>query len=227
MHRINSFNNIHKALRAFLYDTALTLQQTCFDDAEEAAPALEKVASVLDAFDSHAHHEDHFVLPAIEKYDKQLVDEFEKEHVTDLMLSNRLRNMLNIYNHAVSGEEKLYAGSAICKSFGEFMIFNLQHMAKEELLLVPVLWKYYSDKELIELNQRLVASIPPNELAKMSRWMILAINHTEAVNWIKGVRQSAPEMVFRALIDIAAAELPAERWNRLRESINEGVLLAS
>ena len=36
MSRFNVFNQIHKGLRAMLYDTALTLQQTHFDDAGQA-----------------------------------------------------------------------------------------------------------------------------------------------------------------------------------------------
>ena len=40
MSRFNIFNQIHKALRAMLYDTSLTLQQTYFGDAEEAETAL-------------------------------------------------------------------------------------------------------------------------------------------------------------------------------------------
>ncbi len=40
MLRFNAFNMIHKALRATLYDSALTLQQTYFANAGEAAEAF-------------------------------------------------------------------------------------------------------------------------------------------------------------------------------------------
>lgn len=89
MLRFNSFNMIHKALRAMLYDTALTLQQTDFTDAMEAETALSKVEDVIHQFEQHAHHEDTFMLPAIEKFAPQVVEDFEKEHVEDLELGNR------------------------------------------------------------------------------------------------------------------------------------------
>jgi len=226
MQRYNVFNQIHKALRAFLYDTALGLQQAWLADASEAEPVLEKVETVLAFFDGHAHHEDHFILPAVEAYNKQLVDEFEKEHVTDLALSNRLRSLLHIYRSAVSGEEKLEAGSAISKAFVEFMVFNLQHMAKEEVLLNQVLWAHYTDQQILEIQERLVATIPPQEMAMSAKWMLRGINVVEASNWLKGIRGSAPEFVFQSLVQMGEKEVPAERWSKIWNNINQQALVA-
>src|SRR4030095_4770018 len=107
MQRYNGFTLIHKALRAFLYDTALTLQQTYFADIDEAEPAIEKVETVLFLFERHAHHEDAFLLPAVATYEPRLVDEFEKEHDEDIMLVNRLKNLLNIYRNIYFTEERV------------------------------------------------------------------------------------------------------------------------
>ena len=74
MTRFNIFNQIHKALRAMLYDTSLNLQQTYFADADEAGAAVEKVNQVIDIFEEHAASEDHFVFPAIDKYEPSLAD---------------------------------------------------------------------------------------------------------------------------------------------------------
>lgn len=51
MLRYNIFNMIHKALRAMLYDTAQTLQQTYFADTDEAAETFEKINRVIHAFE--------------------------------------------------------------------------------------------------------------------------------------------------------------------------------
>jgi hypothetical protein len=226
MQRYNVFNQIHKGLRAFLYDTALSIQQTWFADAAGATPVLEKIETVLQFFDGHAHHEDHFILPAVEQYNKALVDEFEKEHVMDLALSNRLRSLLNIYRHAVSGEEKLEAGSAISKAFVEFMIFNLQHMAKEEILLNQALWQHYTDQQILGIQQRLLDTIPPQEMALSGKWMFRGINDMEATYWLTGVRNTAPEFVFQSLAQLGAKELPADRWSKIWNTINQNAMVA-
>jgi hypothetical protein len=64
------------------------------------------------------------VLPAVESSEPQLVEEFVKEHEEDLRLSNRLKNLLNIYRNIYFTEERIVCGSAIVKSFVEFMIFK-------------------------------------------------------------------------------------------------------
>ena len=139
MSRFNIFNQIHKGLRAMLYDTALTLQQTYFADPGEAEIAMQKVRGAVNLFDAHAAHEDHFVLPAIQQYEPSLVDAFEQEHVEDHALSEKLRGLLTVYNYAIQPEVKIETGQSITVAFIEFMIFNLEHMAKEEIVLNKVL----------------------------------------------------------------------------------------
>src|SRR3954447_24829955 len=133
MQRYNPFKIIHKALRAMMYDTALTLQQTDFADQDEAEIALSKVETAVDEFEQHAHHEDTFMLPAIEAYEPGLVQEFEKEHVADIEIGSRLQTLLNIYRSLQTSEERVNCGSCINKSFRDFMVFNIEHMAKEEV----------------------------------------------------------------------------------------------
>jgi hypothetical protein len=226
MNRYNPFNLIHKVLRAMLYDSALTLQQTYFANTEEAETALEKVEDVLFMFESHAHHEDTMVLPAVEAYEPQLVEEFEKEHEEDLRLSNRLKNLLNIYRNIYFTEERIVCGSAITKSFVEFMVFNLEHMAKEEVLINQALWKHYTDEQLIAVSQKITASIPSQEVAVASKWMFRGINNYDAITWLKSVKQNAPAPAFEGLMRLAENELPEDRFNVIQESFKEDVVLA-
>ena len=226
MSRFNTFNQIHKALRALLYDTSLTLQQTYFGDAEEVETAFEKVRIVVDIFDKHAKHEDHFVLPAIQQYEPSLVDAFEQEHVKDHALSQKLRGLLIAYDYAIKAEVKLETGQAINAAFIEFMIFNLEHMAKEETVLNKVLWRYYSDAEIMAINQKIIASIPPEEMAVTSAWMMRGMSNMEISRWLKAVEKNAPEPVFTQLFAIAEKELPQDRYRKILENLTEGAMVA-
>src|SRR3954471_18387171 len=132
MQRYNSFNLIHKALRALMYDTALTLQQTYFADVSEAEIALTKVETVIYYFEQHAHHEDKFMLPAVEAFEPALVEELEKEHVKDIQLGNKLKTLVNVFRSVELDEERINCGSCLNKAFRDFMVFNIDHMAKEE-----------------------------------------------------------------------------------------------
>jgi hypothetical protein len=226
MSRFNIFNQVHKALRAMLYDTSLTLQQTFFGDTEDAETALEKVRIAVDVFDKHAAHEDHFVLPAIRQYEPSLVDAFEQEHEKDHELAARLRGWISVYHHAIKMEVKKETGHAIHTAFVEFMIFNLEHMAKEETVLNKVLWRYYSDAEIMAINRQIIASVSPEEMGAMSGWMMRGMSNHEISGWLKAVEKNAPEPVFTQLFGMAERELPDDRFRKVLENLAEGTMVA-
>ena len=224
MNRYNVFYLIHKGLRAMLYDTATTLQQTDFVDISAATPALAKVNDVLFAFEHHAHHEDNFILPAVEAYEPEIAASFENEHQEDYRLTGRLRNLLIIYGNSFLSEERTVCGSAITKSFTEFLTFNLQHMAKEELLLNHALWRLYTDEQIKAIQQQLMATITAIELQSASRWIMRAISIADAIEWLKSVRQSSPVTAFNNLMKIAAEELGETRFATIQEGLEEAVV---
>src|SRR5215475_5199688 len=115
--RYNTFYQIHKALRAMLYETAIELQRTDFNNEEAAEEALMNIEHVVNLFDKHAHHEDTLVFPAVEKYEPSVVDAFEQEHVKDHELCSKLRTLINMFNSIESDDERIQLGSAIRKSF--------------------------------------------------------------------------------------------------------------
>ena len=223
--RFNIFNQIHKALRALLYDTGLLLQQTNFTHPEEAEAALSRVRHVLDVFDKHAQHEDNSILPAIQEYEPALVDAFEQEHVEDHKLAENLRALIAQFEIEKS-EAKSRIGHEILMSFVAFMTFNLNHMAKEETVLNERLWRYYTDAEIVEINHRIISSIPQEDMAFTSSWMMRGLSNSEISRWLKEVQRNAPEYVFSALFTIAERELPHDRFRKILEDLTEGAMVA-
>ena len=226
MSRFNIFNQVHKGLRAMLYDTALSLQQTNFADTNEAEAVIKKVKTVVDLFDGHAAHEDDFILPAIQQYEPSIVDSFEMEHIHDHALSEKLRGLLMVYRHAIKTEVKIETGLNLTRAFEAFMIFNLQHMAKEEAVLNKILWRYYSDDEIKAINKRLVASLPQEEVAIASTWMLRGMSNEEISNWLKVVEKTAPQPVFAQLFSLAEKELSHDRFRSILETLTDGVMVA-
>lgn len=226
MTRYNIFNQIHKGLRTMLYDTALSLQHTVFTNTDNANETLDKLEQAIRIFHSHAEHEDGFVLPAVEKHVPSLVTEFESEHEKDELLSISLRNLMTTYNLAVDDEARTAAGYSITMAFNEFIAFNLYHMNKEEDKINKVLWKYYTDAELLNITGAIIASIPPEDMSIETRWMIKGLNNTEITNWLSAVKNDAPDFVFKSLLSVAETELPEQRWNEIKEHMMEGAMMA-
>lgn len=219
MQRYNTFNMIHKALRAMLYDTALTMQQTYFADTADAAIAMEKMNEVIFAFEQHGMHEDTILMPVIASYDPATIASFEQEHLEDLGMGNKLKHLQKIYNATETSEERVLAGSVITRAFREYMVFNLEHMQREEVELNKILWDYYTDQELLEINARIVATIPPAEMASAAQWFMRAINKDEATKWLISVKESAPEFVFDSLFEQTETNLPLQFRDEVRAAV--------
>lgn len=226
MERYNSFNIIHKGLRASLYQTALQLQQTDFTDAEAAEEASNKVREIVMLFEGHAHKEDTFILPAIQVYEPSVVAVFEAEHVEDERLGNELIAALDKLSAATEFLEKIIAGRELNEAFVAFTAFNLQHMAKEEDILNKILWRYYSDDEIKNISAKIAASVEPWIMDFYATWMLRGVNDLEATEWIKAVERGMHEVVFQSLLQKAEKEWNKERFRRVTQRPTEGVMVA-
>jgi hypothetical protein len=223
--RYNVFNQIHKALRALFYDTALMIQRTDFNKAEANA-TIERVRLVLNLLDGHSHHEDNFLFPHVMKHDAKLASEFEKDHEIDHELVEELTEHLNNWEKAISGSEKTEAGQKIFYAYNEFLAFNLYHMNKEETVLLYNLWSHYTDEELFGFTQQIIASIPMETLVIEMEWMMRSMSNDEIIEWLKCVKLGAPQELFLQLVMMAQKLLPANRWATIHAAIEPKMALA-
>jgi hypothetical protein len=99
-------------------------------------------------------------------------------------------------------------------------------MNKEEIELNKVLWKEYSDDTIKATEQELVKQVPPQKMALYAKWMVRGINDTELSKWFKEVRAFAPPELFGMLMQLAAAELPALRYEKLKQTLDSAALAA-
>lgn len=208
-----------------LYDTALLIQKADFAS-PGAQPVMAQLEELLSYFESHAHHEDHHILPAIQKFDAALVDDFEQQHVEDHRLGAELNRLIRNWKGEPRGDEMRAIGAQLFYTFNEFIAFNLYHMNKEEDLLNAVLWKNYSDPELMQITQRIVADIKPEILLAQSRWMMRSINHQERVAWLSGLKASAPAPVLALFTRMAQDELTLAEWMELKTQVFEDAVMA-
>jgi hemerythrin superfamily protein len=220
------FNQIHKGLRALLYETALDIQHTDFWNVEETEKVIERIQDVVKLFEKHAFSEDSYVFPAIEKYEPSVADAFEQEHVKDHLLGELLSASLISYKNAPIITEKAEAGRQIYSAFVKFMAFNLEHMGKEEEIINPLLWRYYTDEELLAITSKIVSHIPAGHMEVVSKWMVRGLNNAEIAGWLRSVERTAPEPVFRALFATTERELSEKRFRQVLEMMTEGAMVA-
>jgi hemerythrin-like domain-containing protein len=219
MQRYNAFNLIHKGLRAALYQTALQLQQTDFTDKEQAEDGLGLVKEIVMLFEGHAHKEDHFILPMIYEYEPSVVASFNSEHEEDERLGHELNTAVDRVSNSETFLEKIVSGRELTESFVRFMVFNLEHMGKEEDIINKILWRYYSDEEIKAVASQISKNIPPWIQDFYAKWMLRGISNSEATAWLKAVEQEAPPIVFQGLLQKAEQELPIKRFRKVKQSL--------
>jgi hypothetical protein len=227
MQRYNMFNQIHKSLRVLLYDTAALIGRTDFDDPSQLDAVTERVKGVVIAFDKHAHHEDEQVLPLLLQFEPAVIDAFEQEHEVDMSLGKKLNGFLTALDLAILPAAKRDLGILLSTAFIEFMVFNLQHMTKEETVLNKLLWRYYNDEQLLDVNKKIVESIPAEELNESTGWMMKALSNNEIITWLRNVERNAPQHVFRPLFATAEKELSEKRFREVLEGLTEGAMIVS
>lgn len=225
MKRLNIFLLIHKGLRALLYDTALKLQHTDFSNEKEAEAALEALGETIVLFEEHARKEDSIILPAITEFEPSIVDCFESEHALDSALGKQLVVSIESFRTISDSNEKMQVGYQLNTAFVEFMVFNLEHMAKEENIINPILWRYYTDEEIGQIQKKIVNTTEPWFMHLFTKWMLNGINTAEAYKWMNTVSKTAPQ-VYEMICEYAQKQLSPGRYRSLMNSLSQSVLAA-
>lgn len=222
MDRYNILNQVHKGLKAFLYDTALLTQQTDFTIVDEAALALEKIAEAMYLSGQHAFYIERLLFPFVVEYNAALITSFKQQYQANAVLIQRLRGLLTAYEHAISSDEKHTAGHAIQKAFTGFVVAHLEGLAREDSLLNSLLWRHYNDAELLALEKEIVARLPADDLALLSKWIIRGMNNREIIQWLRAIEQTCIATIFATFFSSAENELPETRWLKIQEALAEG-----
>jgi hypothetical protein len=109
---------------------------------------------------------------------------------------------------------------SLYRHLGAFVAENLQHMLVEERENNAALWAHYSDAELAQVHDLLLASIPPAELVQCTRWMVVAMSVAELAPMFAAMREKAPPPAFALLLDVAREHMDGVRWAKLARALD-------
>lgn len=218
--RYNAFNQVHKGLRALLYDTSLLLQRADYSQDGEVAEVVARMKEVIFLFEEHAHTEDTKVFPLLNTIAPELAADFEAQHVRDHELGEALAAALRMLETVETPIGRQVAGAGLQTAFRDFTAFNLTHMNGEESLINEKLWQHYSDEALLGLTRSIVAAIPPETNMRFSYWMLKGLSMPETLYWYNEMKAGAPAFVFEAMVGLAEKALPAARFTILQQALD-------
>ena len=209
--RLDFYAGIHKALRLFMTDTLTRLGRIDADEAADLGPALAQFGTLLEVLADHVEHENSFVHAAIEARrpgGATVTADAHEEHVASIeqLRAEGLRLAALPAGQRAAAAHKLYLHLAL------FVAENLQHMQVEETVNNATLWALYTDAELLEIHDRLVASIAPQKMVEILRWMAPAFAPKELAGMLGGMRAGMPPEAYLGVVAVVQSRIDAARW---------------
>lgn len=212
--RPDIYRPIHKALRALLSDTLLAVGRMDVHDDLERAQTTQRVLQMLDFMRSHLGHENAFIHPALEARAPGASGHIADDHVHHEAEIDALAAAATALLNAPAQARD--AGALVLyHRLSLFVAHNFEHMHVEESAHNSALWAHYSDTELADLHNRLVASIPPAEMMFCMRWMVPFMNPGERAMVLGDMRAHAPAPAFAAVLDLVRPHLQPREWEKL------------
>lgn len=216
--RYNPYQSVHKGLRAWLGHTLNVLGQVDAQDASEWQAAAAALRSLLALCRAHLAHENHFMHRAMEARAPGSAQPCADDHAHHEHDIAALEAQLQAFER-LSDVLRPRAWLQLYHDFSRFVADNLTHMLVEENHNVAVLWAHYSDDELHEISDALVASIPAEEMAQWFQWMVPQLSHPERVAMFWGMQQNMPAPVFAQTLAAAQPLLSERSWQKLQAAL--------
>lgn len=219
--RMDLYTAIHKALRAWMSAVMCRLGSLDVADAAETDAALAELDALLAVMQGHLETENTLVHPVIEARHPGALAAIEADHAHHEQAFVQLRALAQVLQAApvASATGREAAALALYRAFALFVAENLTHMQVEETHNQALLWAAYTDDELLQVHERILASLPPYKMLAISQWMLPAVSHGERVAMMAGMQAGAPAEFFTEMLGIAQQRLSPPDWVKLTRAL--------
>lgn len=216
--RENLYIGIHKGVRALMVDTLLAVGRMDVGDPLALADGTQRVHQLLEFCQNHLQHENAFIHRALEARAPGSSARIAQEHHEHEEAIAGLADQATALLRCPAAQRQAQA-HALYQQLALFVADNFVHMQVEETAHNAALWTHYSDAELLELHQALVASIPPEEMMVCLRWMLPAMTAGERLALLADMQAHAPAPAFAAVLQMLQPLLAGRDWERLARAL--------
>jgi hypothetical protein len=203
------YRNVHKGIRSGLF--RVTAQAGSLDPGDRCSREglAEDVRTLFTLMLSHAEHEDEFVQPHIEVHAPYFAEVIAADHPR---IEARMRDIQEWAERAAgapSAEQRVRIHN-VYRELASFTGAYLEHQDFEERQVMPALAAVMTVDEVVAVEQAIVASIPPDEMALGLGLMLPALNIEDRVELLGGMQADAPPEVFAGVWALAGSVLTDE-----------------
>ena len=213
------YQNIHKAVRHFMYSTALELGSADFRDQKSRRESLDQLRETITKLQEHAEHEETFLHPPLESRVPGITKPFQENHEDDERLFDRMRELGSQIEAVGDNDQRVDLGNQLYGIFNTYIGDYLGHLDREEAELEQALWDHFTDQELADIDHKIVGSFSPERMAVWMTVMCNSWNASELIAILAGMKQSAPPEAFAGMLKMVEQVTPAATWETLRKAL--------
>ena len=199
MYCFNIFHHYHHHLKAEVFECSMQITQTDFHAFADLDVLLKRLNEAVQLFITHSDNEKKYVLPLVFDCEPSIWDAFQQEYVKEALLIQNLEHAIIAINSAKTPFDISFSAKRLQHSFYQFAMLTLEHISKEEELLLPILHRYYSDEILIAVQQRMLTNSKDMNMELNNNWDPLEIDEEFLQTWIKLAKNSDMEAYFLTL----------------------------
>ena len=201
---VDLYRDIHKGIRSELFSLVETAGRTAPGDEVGRAALASHVREVAGVLESHAHHEDTVINPALESFLPELTERISADHEH---LDGLFANVVDLADTTADRRDL----QLLHLDLAAFTSRYLAHQDLEERVVMPALEDAIGPEAVLGLHVAIVSSIPPPEMMRSLAFMLPAMNLDDRAELLGGVRATAPPQAFDGVWSLAASVLdPAD-----------------
>ena len=216
------YKDVHKGIRSSLFRTTTAAGSVDPSDGAARTEVVGQVRAIAHLLDSHADHENTFIVPALELHAPELADVI---HVVHPQLDRRVEDLRGLAAEVevTGGTRARAAVHSLYLELASFTSAYLEHQDFEERTCMYALADAMSVDDLAGIEGAIIASIPPDEMASSLSVMLPAMNVDDRVEMFTGMRAGAPPEVFAGVCALAESVLTAEAWKATAARLGLGL----
>lgn len=215
--RHDPYLHMHKGLRAAMFDAIHRIGRMDVADAGEMQAALDQADSLLALMTVHIESQREHVCAAIEARRPGATRDIARDHDESLGGMAALHAEIATLRGAAPSARPEFVHRLYLELTG-LTARCLARMHDDETQSRDLLWSLYSDREVIAIHDRLLASLEPHVLVEAIAWMARGLSLPELTELLAEVRRKLPPLVLEVALDQVRRQLDPSGWERLSQA---------
>lgn len=211
MHRDDLFTNIHKAIRAGLFDLIVVVGSTDWGEPAEVDRVDHAWRRMYQLLTAHTAHEDRHILRILDAHDPIATESVGAQHPE----LDRWLGEIDDWVTTIVADPDDARGLALYRELSLFLADYLHHTHVEETEVMARVWERCTDEEIAATRAAFMADTDPAVLDTSLRLMLPAVDAPTRTEMVRRIVGSAPAPVVDHLLSIAADVLPPSEVERL------------